>query len=375
MTLGPFPQLSLKAARRQARDAIEKVVTGLDPGLDKQAARHRPSDREQKFPALAALFLDRWLTKAQQRPRPRTIEENARLLGLARQDGVWVAKKGGLADKWKGRAISSLARADVVDVLDQIVADGKPTKANHARAVLHLFFGWCMRRGVIDVNPVTIIDRPAPRKARDRVLSDSELALFWRAADDDAVFGAMYKLLLLTGQRRDEVRAATWQEFDFENATWTLPGTRTKNHRTHVVPLSPQAITLLNAIPRIGRRPRLLFTTTGDSMISGLSRGKERLDRRMLELAHQSNIVAAIPPFVIHDIRRSCATGMQRLGVRLEVIERVLNHSGGSFAGIVGVYQRYSYDDEMRAALSAWGAHIDSIIGAQAAGNVVKLRA
>jgi integrase len=364
LTFGAYPALSLKAARRLARATLERTAGGSDPATEKQTARHQTPSQDTEFAVLAALFLDRWLTKGQQRPRPRTIAENARLLGLARQGSGWAPRKGGLAERWRGRQVSSLTRAEIVDVLDELVADRMLTKANHTRAVLHLFFGWCQRRGVLAANPVSIIDRPAPRPQRERVLTDAELALLWRAADEDGVFGPLYKFLALTGQRRDEARGATWPEIDLDAATWTIPGSRTKNGKTHLVPLSPPAVTLLRtimpALPRAGRRG-MIFTTTGATMLSGLSRAKERLDKRMLELRRAAQPDAIIPPFVLHDLRRTCATGLQRLGIRLEVIEKILNHSGGSFAGVVGIYQRHDFANEKRAALDAWARHVEAI--------------
>src|SRR5581483_3579005 len=278
-------------------------------------------------------------------------------------------KPGGLTARWKNRLVSDIGRADIVDVLDALIAQNVPVKANHTRGVLHLFFGWCVRRGVMDHNPCSAVDKPAAQKSRTRVLSDSELALLWRAADEDEVFGPLYKLLVLTGQRRDEVRGATWDEFDLDKRVWTLPAARTKNGRSHTVPLSAQAVALLNSLPRIGRRPTLVFTTSGETMLSGLSRAKNRLDGRMLELAQEMNSRAEIPPFVLHDLRRTCATGLQKRGVALPVIEKVLNHTSGSFAGIVGVYQLHDFADEKRAALETWGRHVESIIYSRAIVN------
>jgi len=358
---GSYPTIGLKAARTLAREALEKVAAGDDPAAEKIAARQRPSSKDREYPALAALFLDRWLTKSHQRPRPRTIEENARLLGLVRKEGQWTPKPSGLAARWRNRLVSDIHRADIVDVLDGLVAEGVPVKANHTRAVLHLFFGWCQRRGVLENNPCSAVDRPAAQKSRDRVLSDTELGLLWRAADEDAVFGPLYKLLALTGQRRDEARGATWDEFDLDRGLWTLPAARTKNGRQHIVPLSARAVALLKSLPRVGRRPSLVFTTNGETMLSGLSRAKTRLDERMLELARDENARVDIPPFVLHDLRRTCATGLQRLGIALPVIEKVLNHTGGSFAGIVGVYQLHDFANEMRVALEAWARHISEL--------------
>lgn len=358
---GSYPNIGLKAARLLAREALEKVASGADPGAEKIAARRKSSTKDQFFPALAALFLDRWLTKSRQRPRQATIDLNAHLLGLARKDGHWVPKPGRLVTQWRDRQVPDISRADIVHVLDALMAEGVGVTANHTRAVLHLFFGWCMRRGVIDSNPCALVEKPAAQKSRDRVLSDGELALLWHAADEDRVFGPLYKLLALTGQRRDEARGATWDEFDLENGIWSLPAPRTKNGRAHDVPLSEPAIALLRSLPRVGRRPALVFTTNGETALSGLSKAKARLDARMLELAREEDPKANLTPFVLHDLRRTCATGLQRLGVQLPVIEKVLNHTSGSFAGIVAVYQRHDFAEEKRDALSKWGDHIESI--------------
>lgn len=358
---GSYPNISLKAARVLAREALEKVASGEDPAAEKIAARRKPSTSDQLFPALAALFLDRWLTKSRQRPRQATVDLNAHLLGLARKDGQWAPKPGRLAAQWRDRPVPEISRADIVRVLDALMEEGVGVTANHTRAVLHLFFGWCMRRGVIDSNPCALVEKPAAQKSRDRVLSDSELALLWRAASEDRVFGPLYQLLALTGQRRDEARGATWDEFDLDQGVWSLPPPRTKNGRAHDVPLSEPAVALLKSLPRVGRRPKLVFTTNGETMLSGLSKAKARLDARMLELAREGDPKAQLPPFVLHDLRRTCATGLQRLGISLPVIEKVLNHTSGSFAGIVAVYQRHDFADEKRDALSRWATHLQDI--------------
>jgi len=358
---GAYPTIGLKVARKLAREALERVAGGHDPAADKITARRAAAAPDSDYASLAGLFLDRWLTKQRQRPKVRTIEQNSHLLGLARDGDRWVPKAGGLAQRWKGRAVAAITRPEIVDVLDELVAAGLNIKANRQRAVLHTFFGWCWRRGLLDANPVAAIDRPAAESSRDRVLADWELALLWRAADGDPVFGPLYKFLTLTGQRRDEARGATWDEFDLETGIWTIPAGRAKNGREHELPLSDQAVDLLSNIPRIGRRPPMVFTTTGTSMISGMARAKRRLDERMLAIARQENSKATIVPWVLHDLRRTCATGLQRLGVALPVIEKVLNHTSGSFAGIVGVYQRHDFADEKKAALDGWARHIISI--------------
>jgi integrase len=196
--------------------------------------------------------------------------------------------------------------------------------------------------------------------SRDRVLSDDELRLVWKAAEGMGwPFGPMVQLLVLTGQRRSEVAGMEWQEVDLEKATWVIPSHRTKNAEAHLVPLSPPAVAILASLPRVGD---YVFTTTGRTPVSGFSRAKAALDGR-----------AEIAPWRLHDVRRTVASGMARLGVNLPVIEKVLNHTSGSFAGIVGVYQRHSFADEKRRALEVWGRFVEELVSDEPAGNVVAL--
>jgi integrase len=195
------------------------------------------------------------------------------------------------------------------------------------------------------------------------VLSDLEIKWLWRAAGDlGEPFGPALRLLLLTGQRRGEVGGIRWDELSDDRSTWTLPSSRTKNGRSHVVPLSPAAQDLIASVRIIGQR--YVFTTDGQSHAAGWSRIKVQLDARMAELARAEN--ADVPAWVTHDIRRTVATGLQRLAVRLEVTEAVLNHVSGSRGGIVSVYQRHQYADEKRAALDLWAAHVEKIVDARA---------
>jgi integrase len=170
--------------------------------------------------------------------------------------------------------------------------------------------------------------------------------------------------LALTGQRRDEVARMRWTEVDLDKRLWTLPRERTKADRPHEVPLSNGALDILQAVPRVTGSPFVLTTNNGASPVSGFSKAKRRLD---------ALLPADMPPWRLHDLRRTAASGMARLGVNLPVIEKVLNHASGSFAGIVGVYQRHSFADEKRAALEAWGRHIDALVSGKPA-KVVRLR-
>jgi integrase len=158
------------------------------------------------------------------------------------------------------------------------------------------------------------------------------------------------------GQRRDEVAEMRWNEIDFAAKTWTLPRARAKNDVEHGVPLSVEALQILEGLPRVSSKAGFVFTTNGETAVSGFARAKQRLDAELASAAPD------MPPWVIHDLRRTFASGSARLGVNLPVIEEVLNHVSGSFRGIVGIYQRHSFADEKRAALDAWGGHVQNLV-------------
>src|SRR5262249_35599778 len=205
---------------------------------------------------------------------------------------------------------------------------------------------WALERDIINVAPCAGVKSPSAERPRDRVLTDEELARVWGAADQLGYpFGTLIKLLILTGQRRGEVAGMRWSEIDGD--LWTLPAGRVKNAKAHDVPLSRAALDILVGLPRIGED--FALTTTGAAPVSSYARGKAGLD---------ALLPADMPPWRLHDLRRSVASGLARLGVNLPTIERLLNHVSGSFAGIVGVYPKHDFAQEKREAMEAWGRHV-----------------
>jgi integrase len=193
--------------------------------------------------------------------------------------------------------------------------------------------------------------------------------LVWRAAGDLGFpFGPIVRLLVLTGQRRSEVGALEWRELDLDRAIWTIPAARSKNRRQHVVPLSPEAVEIIEALPRFSGS-RFVFSP-GETAPSGYSRAKTRLDARIAAL----NGGESLAPWILHDIRRSVASGLAGLGVNLPIIERILNHVSGSFAGVVGIYQKYNFAAEMRGALEKWGRRVETIACGGTAADVIELK-
>ena len=207
---------------------------------------------------------------------------------------------------------------------------------------------------------ITLRRHTSAERSRDRILSDFELALVWQACERIGYpFGPLFKLLIITGQRREEVGGLRWSEIDFGRQIWTLPKERTKNGREHVVALSPAACDLLARLPRIAdahRSSTFVFTTNGATAVSGFSKAKRVID---LSITKQAGV--ALPPWTLHDLRRTFASGCARLGINLPVIEKILNHVSGSFRGIVGVYQRHSFEHERREALVRWSQHVMSL--------------
>jgi integrase len=362
LTLGAHPAIGLAAARRRAHEAIGDVAGGKDPAAAKQAARAAAkAEREASEDEVARvvdLFIERYA-----KTKTRDWAETERLLTKE------------VASRWKGRRLSHITKANVNDLLDSIVDRGAPIGANRVFAQLRKMCNWAIGRGLIEKNPCDGVNAPSPETKRERVLDDAEITLVWAAADKLGYpFGPVLKLLILAGQRRDEVAGMRWSEIDLETKVWTLPGARSKNRREHQVPLSDSAVAILKALPR-HEKVDFVFSTTGKTSVSGFSKVKVNIDASIAEQLREGGEHTPMAGWIIHDIRRSVATNLQKLGVRLEVTEAVLGHVSGSRAGVVGIYQRHDWADEKRAALDAWARRLDAIVTGTETSNVVELKA
>jgi integrase len=361
--------LSLAAARAKASEQMEKVAKGEDPAavlqIEKQAARAKAGTHDDTFGSIARKFIIKYA-----RPKNRSWAEVARLLGLkpdVEDENELLAIKGGLADRWGKRKFSEIRKKDVIDLLDEIVENGGGISANRTLAALRKIWNWAASRDdTLPTSPCAGLVPPVQEIERDRVLRDDEIRWLWTACDKiGQPFGYAVKLLLLTGQRRGEVGEMTEREIDRDKRTWTIPAARAKNDAIHDVPLSDQALVVLDSIKRIKGSKGFIFTTSGDSPVSGWSKAKTQLEKLMSEAAAKEGKEMA--PWRLHDLRRTVATGMQRIGIRLEVAEKVLNHVSGSFAGVVGVYQRHDFANEKRAALDAWAREVGRIVSGKTA--------
>jgi integrase len=354
MTVGPYPAVGLAKARAEAARAKVSLADDDDPAAAKRAARAAKSATRSRDDSVEKVFAD--FISLYAKPNTRDWKGSQRLLKH-------------FAEAWKGRPLPTIGKADVHRVLDGIVARGAPVGANRAFAQLRKMFRWAVSRGLLDRNPCDGIDPPSAEKSRDRVLDTEELRLVWRAAGDLGFpFGPIVRLLVLTGQRRSEVGAMEWREIDLDRATWTIPAARSKNRRQHVVPLSPEAVEIIKALPRFSGS-KFVFSP-GERAPSGYSNAKTRLDARITALNGGESLEA----WTLHDIRRSVASGLAGLGVNLPVIERILNHVSGSFGGVAGVYQKYNFAAEMRAALDRWGRHVKGLASGEMAPKVVLLK-
>ena len=250
---------------------------------------------------------------------------------------------------WAGRSIHEITKRDVVDVIAAIEQRGAPGAANKTLKSLKTFLRWCVGRAVLDQSPAEGVPLPAKEVARDRVLDDKELAQVILAARKmGGPYGGIVELLALTGQRREEVGGLTWEELDFARRVWTIPKSRTKNAKSHVVHLSDHSAAVLK---RADRRGALVFSPLGGKPFRNFGRAKRFLDQR-----------SGVTGWRLHDLRRTCVSGMARLGVAPHVADKILNHQAGTISGVAAVYQRHEFLAERRAALDLWGAHVSQIL-------------
>ncbi len=332
--LGEFPQLSLAQARNAARRVRLDLVDGKDPA----AARREAKAKAAKAVTVAEV-VERYLEAKREK---KTVYEDERYLRTA------------LADRVGDMPAADVDRATIAEALDVYQRQGKTTAANRCRASLHAMFRWAQLQGVVDANPVGGVPRPNKERRRSRWLTDYELGRLWRGLDEAPAAAEIcdaIRLLLLTGCRRGEVTAACWREISLHDRVWIVPGARMKSGNEHLVPLSTQAVAVLGRIHAASAGAEHVFRShrTGeairaDSVTQGLSR-----------------IVPALglDPFTLHDIRRSVATGMQRLGTAPHIIAAALAHTPRDVTH--WHYALHSFVEERRQALQAWGDHLEGV--------------
>lgn len=349
-TIGDYPATPLTDARNTARQWREDVRRGVDPAM--KAAQERRAREEQAadtFEALLARYAERKLSKLR---TGKVVEQVIRRTAVPR----W--------GKWP---VADIKRRHVIQLIED-VAENAPINANRLAAYLKTLFKWIVDQDRLETSPAASVKRPSKESKRDRVLTDTEMLALWEATADAGAFGRAMRIMLVTAQRRTEVGAMRWSELDFKERVWRLPQARTKAARAHEVPLSDLALEILNACPRIdnvdfvftsGRAPRIPNADGSPNPISGWGKSKDRVDAHFRKRMQEAGSNSTPEGWRLHDLRRTAATGMSKLGTDRIVIARILNHADRE---VTAIYDRHRYDNEKREALQKWATHLSSLI-------------
>lgn len=330
-TIGPYGRVTLHQAKFAAQKIFTAKMEGRDPAAEKREARRKVV--EDRVDNLLEAFI------AQHVAQNRSAGEVSRML---RRE---------INPCWGTGSIHEITKRDVVELVSAIHQRGTPVAANKVLKTIKTFLRWCVGRAVIDLSPADGIPLPAKEVSRDRVLTDDELVrviVAARVIGDP--YGAIVEFLALTGQRRAEAARCTWDEIDIRARVWTLPRERTKNGKGHIVHLSERAISVLSGTRKLGN---FVFSQTGKNPFQGFSAAKRELD-----------ILSGVTRWRLHDLRRTCVSGMARLAVAPHVADKILNHQSGTISGVAAVYQRHDFLAERKDALEKWAAHVVGLISA-----------
>lgn len=385
VTIGVHGAFAVEVAREAAKAKLRELEDGIDPVALEEAARATQDaavEAATKLEAAALVEGERAKERAFSTLAERYIERRIAGKDSAKLKASIIRRR--FVTAWGERDMATLGREDVAAVLDAIIDEGHPAAAWNALRTIRPLFAYAVERGLIQVNPAAKVRPDAEELSRDRTLTDAELIEVWRAAGELAYpFGSMVRLLVLTGQRRNEVAGMRFAELSLGVGVWTIPSARTKNEKAHIVHLSSQALDVLASLPRLS--DEFVLTTTGRTAISGFSKAKQRLDDTILANRRKAAAEAGADPAAaapmaewnIHDLRRTFATGMAEMGIQPHITEKVLNHNPKALSGVAGVYNRHEYMSERKAALDAWGRRVETLVADVGAytTNVIPLRA
>jgi len=320
VTIGRYPAITLAEARAKARELVAQRTLGKEdlPTI--------------KFEDALPVFL------ASQYPehslKPRTRSEAGRVL-----------RKHFLAP-FRYELLHTITTHNVTQIVDRMRKT--PSEARHAFAIIRLFFNWAEKRRYVPKSPCWGVDPPRASPPRERVLSKDEIKTVLLAARESGnTYATIVELLLYTGQRRGEIAGLRHEWINWDNRTITFPAAITKNKRPHTIPFGTRVEELL----RKGQSKGVLFPGRGvDTPFDGWSKSKPRFDAR-----------CSLPHWTLHDLRRTFATNLAALGVPVHVTEKALNHVSGTTGGIVAVYQRHTYEREIRDAMGAWASYLEEL--------------
>jgi integrase len=329
-------------ARAWAKRLHHEVGLGGDPQQEKAEARTQAAQTFAKVADDYLVFREREWRLASMRAGRRYLLSHAKPL--------------------HGMELAKIDRATIAAQLNRIERESGAVTANRFRAALSSFFNWAAREGLIDANPAAFTNK-RNETPRDRVLGDAEIRAIWAALQADD-FSDIVRLLLLSGQRRSEIADLIWNEIDFDRGVIVLPASRTKNGREHVVPMSGPVRTILEVRRQIYGRDRI-FGIRGN--VFSFSKPRARLDAAITSGEIER-------PWTLHDLRRTCATGMaDRLAVPPHVVEAILNHISGHKSGVAGIYNRAQYLAEKKQALALWADYVLALVEGRDV-NVVPMR-
>jgi integrase len=357
IVIGPYPALSLFTARERARQLVSELAAGNDPRqlvLMQKAAEENA--RAHKFGQVAEDFITRYVSKK------RTSAAIAQLI------------KSKLVSRWGDRPITQITRRDVIQMIEEITDAGSPSSAHQTLVYARRLFNWAIARDVYGVerspcDRVSAKELIGSLKPRQRLLSDAEVRLVWKATEGlpEVTYPYYQFIRLLPGARRSELAEATWSEIDLESGVWTIGGDRMKNGSPHAVALPGMAMEIIRSLPRFSG-PYLFSTTFGERPIQAFSKMKSHLDKCIARLSPETPIAE----WRLHDLRRTVRTNLASLGISPIVAELVIGHRQ---RGIAAVYDLHRYEREKRAALSKWAERILTISRRPAIDRVVALRA
>lgn len=361
-TIGAWGPWTVDKAEKEASRLLLLIDQGINPASEKKERKRQSIDLV--FEKIAAEYLERRVKPS----TPKSYEFTESILRLH------------ITPALKGKALPAITKAELLAMLNKLPVNSLALRRN-VFAVVRAFFRWAKGEGHISLNPVADMNTPPPVESRDRVLSVDEIKLVWRAMSAlPYPFGPWQRLLLILGQRRNETAGMDWSELNRSSGEWIVPGRRTKNGQTHMVPLSDLAIEAIDELAGGKDWPKRgpVFSTRKDTSISGFSKAKRLLDTKTAEIIAADAVKSGDEPHAmeawrLHDLRRTAATHMQAQRVPSDWIEAVQNRlSGEGKKGSAKVYQRYNYQDEKREALQRWGEYLRSLVTGQGS-NVVSL--
>ncbi|MDH3742353.1 MAG: integrase arm-type DNA-binding domain-containing protein [Hyphomicrobiales bacterium] len=330
LTLGNYPALSLKLARKAATDAQDAIERGRDPASERSALTGGP----MTFEGFARAYLERYAKRHKKTwPADRAMIEND------------------LIKAWGRRPADAIARRDVIALLEEVMARGHPYAANRRLALIRKMFAWGIQVDLISTSPTTGVSAPAREETRTRILNEHEIAALWQAWTEMGwPYGFIFKLILLTAQRRSDIAGLRLDDIGFTTQIWTPPLAKSGAGNVHELPLTPSVLEILTSLPRA--TSQLVFPSPGDRSkpVSGFSKASERASE-----------LSGINDWRTQDLRRTAAVGMARLGVRPELLDQILNVRTTISPGLRGVYQLASDAQEKRQAMEAWSSLIETI--------------